>query len=256
MDSRLVFNEIADEYDKWRPAYTPELYADIMAYSGINETSRALEIGIGTGIATLPILETNCRITAIELGDKLAEYTKRKFAGFNNIEIINTAFEDYVCPNDTYDFIYAACSFHWIPEGIGYPRVFNLLKSGGAFARFANWQQRDKDNEPLNEAIHKVYAKYMPSAVQKPDYTEEDCKRLADESLKYGFFKVDYRMYHRKRIFDAESYVLLQRTHGGHADMQEDKWALFAKEIKEAINNNGGKINVYDIMELQLARKP
>lgn len=43
MDSRLVFNNIADEYDKWRPTYVSELYADIMSYSGINEASRVLE---------------------------------------------------------------------------------------------------------------------------------------------------------------------------------------------------------------------
>ena len=52
VDSRLVFNDIADEYDKWRPTYAPELFADIMAYSGINQSSNVLEVGIGTGKAT------------------------------------------------------------------------------------------------------------------------------------------------------------------------------------------------------------
>jgi len=257
VDSRLVFDNIAAEYDKWRPAYPPELYADIFSYTNITETSRVLEVGIGTGKATLPILETNCRLTAVELGDKMAAYARRKFAEYDNIEVIQGAFEDYDGPGDAYDFIYGACTFHWIPEEIGYPKVFSLLKNGGAFARFANWQQKDKENEPLNAAIQRVYAQCMSgTAPPKPEYTEADCKRLADVAGEYGFVDMDYRMYHRKRVFNAEGFVSLQRTHGGHADMSEDQWATFAGGIREAINQHGGNINVYDIIELQLARKP
>ena len=63
-----------------------------------------------------------------------------------------------------------------------------------------------------------VYAKYMPSTAPKPDYTENECKRVAEIALKYGFEDISYKIYHRRRKFDADSFVSLQRTHGGHAD--------------------------------------
>ncbi|MCL1845639.1 MAG: class I SAM-dependent methyltransferase [Defluviitaleaceae bacterium] len=255
LDKRLVFDNIPDEYDKWRPTYVPELYDDVLSYSGIDENCRVLEIGIGTGKATLPFLEKNCRITAIELGANLADYSRRKFADYKNLEIIVADFEKYDCPEETFDLVYAACAFHWIPEEIGYLKVFKLLKRGGAFARFANWQQRDKKNKSLYNAIQEIYSKYMPGTA-KPDYTEDECRRTAEIALNYGFADVSYKMYHRKRTYDAADYVSLQRTHGGHADMPDDKWTLFSGEIKDAIRNNGGKINVYDVMELQLAKKP
>jgi len=255
MDKRLVFNNIPEEYDKWRPVYVQELYADIFSYSNIDETSHALEVGIGTGKATLPFLEKNCRITAVELGDKLAEYTRRKFSEYTNLEVITEDFEKYVCPDNTYDLIYSACAFHWIPEEIGYPKVYSLLKRGGTFARFANCPQRDKYNEPLYDAIQQVYARYMPNTAPPQDYTHENCKKKANIALKYGFTDISYKMYHQKRIFDADSYVAHQHTHSNHADMDAERWAAFSGEIKAAINAYGGIINVYDVMELQLARK-
>lgn len=53
-----TFNTVAEEYDKWSPEYVPELYADLFAYQPLTSDSEVLEIGIGTGQATTPILKT------------------------------------------------------------------------------------------------------------------------------------------------------------------------------------------------------
>jgi len=138
MDLRLAFNDIPSEYDKFRPSYVSELYADIADYSDINQDSRLLEIGIGTGQATLPFLKMNCDLTAIELGTDLAAYTNEKFHSYKKFQIKNISFEDFENPDNSFDMIYSASAFHWIPEEIGYAKVYRLLKSGGTFARFAN----------------------------------------------------------------------------------------------------------------------
>lgn len=256
MDLRLKFNEVAAEYDEYRPTYVPELYADIMAYSNINQFSRVLEIGIGTGQATLPFLNTNCHLTAIELGDKLAAFTREKFSEYKNLEIKNMAFEDYECPDNSLDMIYSTSAFHWIPEEIGYPKVYKLLKNGGTFARFANHNYKDKENEPLDVAIRKVYAKYMPDIKFLPEYNEKMASDRADISKKYGFIDVTYKLYSRIREFDAESYATLISTYHDHRALGEAKLALLKNEIKETINSFGGKIHIYDTLDLQLARKP
>ncbi len=58
-----TFNIVYSEYDKWRPTYVKKLYDDIFAAKEINQLSNVLEIGIGTGQATLPILEKGCSLT-------------------------------------------------------------------------------------------------------------------------------------------------------------------------------------------------
>lgn len=53
-----TFNTVAEEYDKWSPEYVSELYEDLFAYQPLTSNSEVLEIGIGTGQATTPILKT------------------------------------------------------------------------------------------------------------------------------------------------------------------------------------------------------
>lgn len=157
-----TFHTVAEEYNRWRPGYVPELYQDLFAYKPLNKSSSALEIGIGTGQATAPVLETGCALTAVELGDSLAEIARRKFSRYPRFTVIHTAFQAYARPDESFDLIYAAGSFHWIPEEIGYPKVYRMLKRGGAFARFAVHPYYRKGNEPMYTDIQKVYAAYMP----------------------------------------------------------------------------------------------
>lgn len=98
MDKRLTFNEDIENYEKWRPTYCDELFKDIIAYSQIEQGKKAIEIGIGTGQATSPFLETGCELTAIELGKDLAAYSELKFQEYKNFTVCNTAFEEYECP--------------------------------------------------------------------------------------------------------------------------------------------------------------
>lgn len=57
MDLRTTFNEDEYNYDKARPDYPKELFEDIFNYINLSESGNALEIGIGTGQATLPFLD-------------------------------------------------------------------------------------------------------------------------------------------------------------------------------------------------------
>ncbi|MDD4796344.1 MAG: class I SAM-dependent methyltransferase [Eubacteriales bacterium] len=256
MDLRWKFNEVPAVYDKWRPAYVPALYDDIAAYAGIGQRSRLLEVGIGTGQATLPFLQRGCVVTAVELGGELAAFTREKFRPYSNFTIQNTAFEDYDAADGSFDAVYSASAFHWIPEAIGYAKVYRLLKAGGTFARFANHPYKDKGNEPLHLAIQRVYEAYLPGAVLSPEYSQDRAADRAAIAGKYGFADVTYKLYRRVRRFDAQSYAQLISTYSDHRALGREKLAAFAGEIAAVIDSFGGVINIYDTIDLQLARKP
>lgn len=251
-----TFNSVYEEYDKWRPTYVKELYNDIFNFIEINSLSNVLEVGIGTGQATLPILQTDCNLTAIELGDQLAEFSKNKFKEYSKFNVINTDFQDFVCPSNSFELIYSASAFHWIPEDIGYTKVFDMLKSGGVFARFANHPYKDKKRNEIHSEFERIYAKYMPGSLVGEEYGEQNAKKRADIACKYGFIDTSYRLYHRTRSFTAEEYTSLLGTYSDHIAIKEIIRNKFFDEIKDVINNNGGVITLYDTMDLQLARKP
>ena len=56
MELRKIFDEDVVNYDRYRPGYPEALFADVRAYAGLTADSRLLEIGVGTGQATLPFL--------------------------------------------------------------------------------------------------------------------------------------------------------------------------------------------------------
>ena len=254
MDLRLTFNEVPSDYDKWRPTYVPELYEDILAYINITPESRLLEVGIGTGQATLPFLKMGCHVTAVELGGDLAAFTKNKFSAYENLEIFNTAFEDFACSDNSFDLAYSASAFHWIPEEMGYSKIFRLLKSGGVFARFANHPYRE--NSPMHRAIQGVYEKYFPVPNFPPQrYNAEMAEQNASIGIKYGFSDIQSRVYHRMRMFNAEDYAVLMGTMSDHRALGTERLAALQSDIETAINSFGGMIEIQDTLDLQLMRK-
>lgn len=250
-----TFDTDASGYEKMRPGYVDELYQRIFEYIPIDEKSNVLEIGIGGGQATLPILKTGCKFTAVEYGENLAKLCEEKFKEYPDFSVVTGKFEDFEPGDEKFDLIFSASAFHWIPEEIGYSKVFSLLKKGGVFARFANHPYRDKGREELAEEIQKLYAIYMPGSVPSPEYSEKKAKQLADIASKYGFDEISYALFHRTRSFTAKEYTALLGTYSDHIAIEEKRRREFFAKIEKVIDDFGGEITIYDTIDLQLARK-
>lgn len=256
-----TFDTKASLYEKMRPGYVDNLYQTIFNYISVNEFSNVVEVGIGAGQATLPILQTGCQLTAVEYGKNFSELCMGKFKDFKNFSVITGKFEDIEFKDNDYDFVYSASAFHWIPEEIGYTKVFSMLRSGGVFARFANHPYRAKDNPALTAEIDKLYGLYYYKFYNKEqeypkEYTKEIALYRAQISQKYGFKDIRYAMFNRVRTFTAKEYIMLISTYSDHVAMEETIRTEFFAKIEEAIEKHGGKINIFDTMDLQLARKP
>ena len=256
-----TFDTVASTYEKFRPTYPDELYKIIFDYIALDDSCHAVEVGIGGGQATLPILKTGCNVTAVEYGEDFSKLCREKFKEYKNFSVITNKFEDVDFSDDTYDLVYSASAFHWVPESIGYTKVFSMLKSGGVFARFANHPCRDKGNLPLSEEMDRVYGEYYYKFYDKKQespkaYTEEQAIQRAKIAEKYGFVDIKHALFYRTRTFSASEYSTLLGTYSDHIAIEESIRKKFFARIEDAINNHGGSITIYDTIDLQLARKP
>ncbi len=254
-----TFDTVADTYEKLRPGYVDELYRTIFDYAPINNISRVVEIGIGGGQATLPFLKTGCELIAIDYGENFCEFCREKFKSYLNFSAVSGKFEDIEL-NGEYDLIYSASAFHWIPEEIGYKKVFDMLKDGGVFARFANHPYRDKCNPALSEEIDQIYTEYYYKYYNKKpetpiEYKEQQAYDRALIAQKYGFADIKYKLFYRTRTFSAKEYIMLLGTYSDHIAIEEKIRNKFFSKIDDAINRHGGEITIYDTIDLQLARK-
>lgn len=255
-----TFDTVASTYEKMRPGYVAELYQTIFHYISINENSNVVEVGSGAGQATAPMLTTGCRLTAVEYGEQFSELLREKFSGYQNFKVITGKFEETRLPENTFDLVFSASAFHWVPEKIGYEKVYAMLKSGGCFARFANHPYQDKGNPVLSAEIQDLYNEYYNKFHNKEntaptEYTEEQAKDRAMIAAKYGFTDIQYAVFKRERKFTAKEYIELLGTYSDHIAIEETIRSQFFAKIEEAINRHGGIITIYDTMDLQLARK-
>jgi len=255
-----TFDTVASVYEKMRPGYAADLYRTIFAYAPICEDSRVVEVGTGGGQATAPFLQTGCTLTAVECGERFSALLKDKFRDFPKFSVITGKFEETVFGDQSYDLVFSASAFHWIPEKEGYEKVYAMLKKGGAFARFANHPYRDKGNPALSEEIDELYDAYYNRFHNKKrepltEFTEEQAGERAVIAEKYGFTDIRYALFYRERVFTAEEYIALLGTYSDHIAMDEGIRTVFFSKIGEAIRRHGGTITIYDTMDLELARK-
>jgi len=253
MDFRTVFDSVPEQFDRWRPRYCGELFADLITYADLNADKAVLEVGPGTGQATEPILQTGCAYTAIELSAVFAGIMKEKFSAYPNFQIINDDFETH--PFDTqFDLLYSAAAFQWIPEQIGYPRAYDLLKSGRTFAMFMMRPDIQPGGGYTDEALYRkiqaVYAEYFHPEIPYK------CKLDYDARGKYGFVDPERREYLKTREYSADDYLSLIGTHSDHITLREPERSKFYAGIKDAIVQSGNRITLYDKITMYLARKP
>lgn len=251
-----TFDTEAERYAALRPGYVDELYADIFDYVHIDSNSSAVEVGIGGGQATEPILKTGCKLLAVEYGENFTNLCRRKFAEYPGFSAVTARFEDFEHASNSCDLVYSASAFHWIDEEIGYKKVYDMLKSGGAFARFANHPYKDKSRPGMHEAVQAAYRKYMPDSKLSDEYSLDKARARAEIAEKYGFTDISYKLYKRVRTFSAKEYTPLLNTYSDHIAIEYDTRMRFYAEIEDAINSLGGQISVFDTIDMELARKP
>lgn len=259
MDLRLSFNQDPEGYEKWRTTYCCELFEDIKAYAGLNKDSKTLEIGCGTGQATEHMLKVGCNIEAVELGSNLSTFVENKFANHDNFKVWNGEFEQYPYEKDALDLVYSATAFHWIPDEIGYIKVMDMLKPGGTIALFWNQVFFNREDDPLHQMIQSIKLKYADMGHIAPEPKNKDHERYESRvnGMKaYGFEEVELKLHKQMRTFLADDFIALLSTYSDHNVMEASVRDVFYEEIRTAINDFGGSIQQYDIMDLYLGRKP
>lgn len=143
---RTTFDAVAERYDRVRPRYPSELFDDIAAHAGLAAGNRVLELGCGTGQATVGLAERGFDVTALELGSNLAAVAHRRLDRYPNVEIVIGDFDAWSLPPDPFDAVISANAFHWMDSHRRVSKAFDALRPGGQLAVI------DSRHSPIGEA--------------------------------------------------------------------------------------------------------
>ncbi|WP_445638136.1 Methyltransferase type 11 domain-containing protein [Nostoc sp. DSM 114161] len=238
-DLRTTFNQVALLYDQVRPGYPEALFDDVVSLSKITSFGRILEIGCGTGQATVPFARRGYRILCIELGENLATVAQKNLATYPQVQVRNIAFEDWIIEENAFDLVICATAFHWLDPSIAYKKMAQALTSQGAIALFWNEHVHSDASNGFFEEVQELYRRLVPELVKddKPLPREHEVASKIGEIQQIGLFgEVVYRSYRWDATYDSASYLNLLNTYSGHINLDSLKRARFFDAIAQLIN--------------------
>ncbi|HTR93069.1 MAG TPA: class I SAM-dependent methyltransferase [Trebonia sp.] len=155
---RAGFDADAAAYERTRPVCPPEMFGDLMRIGDLQSGSRVLEIGCGTGQATVPLAERGLAVTAVELGASLAALARVRTARFPAVAVVTSTFEDWRPTDDgPWDAVVAFNSLHWVDQRVRYAKPAAPLRPGGAFVVAGCAWARPSDAEPFWTDVQEDY---------------------------------------------------------------------------------------------------
>ena len=217
---RTTFEEVPDLYDRARPVYPDDLFDELARLGGLEAGSRVLEIGCGTGKATVPLAERGLEVVCVELGPELAAFARRKLSRFSNVEVVNATFEDWHAPDESFDAVVAFTAFHWIDPEARYAKPARLLREGGAIAVVQTNHVLVEGSDPFWADVQEDYDAVSPSEDNRPPPPPRDVPDLGEEIERNGLFEdVSVRRYLWDVTYSAEEYIAVLDTYSGHRSL-------------------------------------
>ena len=253
---RTTFDRVAELYDQKRQSHPPQIFDDLVALSGIPANGRVLEVGCGTGQATVPMAERGYRITAVELGSNLAAVARRNLAGFPEVTIENADFEQWQLPDEPFDLLMSFNAWHWIDPDVALSKAAAALGAGGAFALVEGGHPAG-GTEQFFIDMQECYERHMPGTPpglrQQP--ADEIAPNMRGLDVSELFEPPAHRRYPWERAFTTESYLGELNTYSGHIALSEENRRALLECIATLIDTKyGGRITKAYLTDLHVAR--
>jgi SAM-dependent methyltransferase len=240
---RTSFDRHPELYDAARPSYPEALVDDVLARTGAR---RIVELGAGTGKATVRFARRGCAITAIEPGAGMAAVLRGNVAGLD-VTVVESRFEDWRGPE--HDLVLAAQAFHWIDPAVRFART----------AAAAPWlalvtNEKAPLDPPLYAELGAAYARWKPGggiddlAAARAGWIAE-----IDASGLYG--PVHAGEFPWRARYTRSEYLDLLATYSDHAVLPDDRRAPLFEAIGAAIDRHGGSIDLPYVAMAFVARR-
>jgi len=236
---RAGFDDAALDYQRTRPVCPPQLFDDLVELAGLQPGDRVIEIGCGTGQATVPLAERGLAVTAIELGAELAAVARSRLAGFPAAEVVSCSFEDWQPQGAAPAAVVAVNSLHWIDPHLRYSKPRELLRPGGAMAVAGCLRAQPDDAEPFWTDVQEDYRAVDYEGDPPPVPEQIDLRHFPAEagnlfhevaSLRYPPFQVRY---------DSDDYLANLATQSGTRALGEARSAEFLARVRHRLGSLG-----------------
>jgi len=246
------FDEVAHLYDRTRPRYPPQLFADVADLAGLRPGSRVLEIGCGTGQASESLARAGYDVVALDLGASMVALARENLAAFANVRVEHATFEDWSVPGEPFDLVFSATAWHWVDPAVRVGRARAALRPGGALAVVHTHHVAGAGDAFLAD-VQACYERWMPGTspgqrLPTPDEVPPDAEPLP------GFAAPHFRRHAWDATYDTRTYLDLISTYSSHRALEPEAHdALLACVAETLDTRHGGRFTKRYLAELRVA---
>lgn len=175
-DPTQRFTNTVPYYSKYRPSYPQEVIELLKLQCGLTADAVIADVGSGTGILTMLLLELGNCVYAVEPNTNMRHEAEQTLAKYPNFVSVEGSAEVTTLPNHSIDLITVGTAFHWfdpIKTKIEFKRI--LTKQGWVALIFNVRDQRTPIVNDYEQLLLKYSKDYQNTAAQKFDLsvTEE-----------------------------------------------------------------------------------
>jgi SAM-dependent methyltransferase len=230
-------DKVAAAYDAIRPSYPEAAIDDILERS---QAVRALEVGAGTGKATVAFARCGLEVHALEPGGRLADILRAKTSGLP-VTVEETTFEAF--EGSDFDLVYAAQAWHWTDPATRYQKAHAVLREGGALALLMN--EKAPLEHGLRDDFDAAYARWFGWDKWDAGYVTKFVDTWTTEIEGSGLFRnVTVTYVPWTHTYTSDEWIALIDTYSDHAVRPEEQKQGCYAEIKAAIDRRGGRCEI------------
>jgi SAM-dependent methyltransferase len=256
-ERRDVFGEAVNEYANARPGYPDEMVDDVLSYA--DPVSEILEVGAGTGKATMSFAARGIAMTCLEPDPRMAAKLAQEVASFPHVTIEITRLENYSRPL-AFDALIAAQSWHWIDPARRWDLAHEALREGGTVALF--WNKYIVADDETRLALAEIDTRYgvvnagngVTSKENEGEIELEEGWPAYDLASDARFEDLVSRRYRRHLDYDNATFLDLLASTSGYRILDDgDRCQLF-NEVTEFLNRCSETLTLNIVTDLFLGR--
>ena len=159
VDNRTLFSGRAQDYERARPDYAPQLVNALYARYGFSARSRIADVGAGTGKLTGMLLARGSTVYAVEPNADMRAACAARLHGYRAFTCVAGDASHTGLPAGSVDIVTAAQAFHWFDAAAFRRECLRILRPGGRV--FLVWNNRVAD-APVNVETFRVFRAFCP----------------------------------------------------------------------------------------------
>lgn len=175
------FTGLAQNYAKYRPAYSPFVLSAVMSL--LPQKPIVADIGAGTGIWSRMLAAASAQVTAVEPNEEMRE---AGIKGSSEISWVAASAEVTGLPDNAFDLVTMASSFHWPDFSKAIVEFRRILKPDGYF--LALWNTRELAGNSLLIDIENKISELVPGMKRISSGRSEFCETLTERLSSSGVF--------------------------------------------------------------------